>query len=117
VSTAQRLYREQSGKDVGFAFGFDKDHPIKNEKVLASSIAGLAKVLSHEPPGVVLRERYRHIPELSFWYQSEAPNKGAPWQVSQIYKTEIMSIEGLKKSLQTRKPDRKATSRATLFGS
>src|SRR5262249_35565248 len=57
VSTAQRLHREQSGTDVGFSFGFDKNHPIGNEKTLARSIAGLATVLSHEPPGVVSRER------------------------------------------------------------
>src|SRR4051812_15176541 len=51
VSTAQRLYREQSGTDVGFVFGFDKDHPIDDEQTLARKIAAFAKVFSHEPRG------------------------------------------------------------------
>jgi hypothetical protein len=96
VSTAQRLYREQSGTDVGFSFGFDKNRPIKNVQTVARNIAELAKVLSHEQPGVVLRERYRHIPELSYWYKIEPPNDGAAWRVDQLHSLEIMPIARLK---------------------
>ena len=55
ITSAQRAFEMQTGKNIGLTFGFDKAQPIKDASALASRLATLAKTLSSRETGEIPR--------------------------------------------------------------
>ena len=103
VSSAQRMYYAEKGRNFEMAFGFCKANPIRNQKTLITKIVQLAKNVEGNQTGQVQKEVFRAIPELSFVYLNTREYADARWKVVQVHNLPIMSRDRLVEIVRSKK--------------
>ena len=102
VSSAQRTYRAENGRNFEIAFGFDKANPIRNQKTLIAKMVQLAKSIEGNQTGQVQKEVFKAVPELSFVYLNTKEYGDARWRVVQVYNVPVMSRDRLVEIVKTK---------------
>lgn len=97
VFNAQQLYRNDNGRNIGIAFGFDKANPIRDRKKLEKKLADLAKHIEDIGSGEIFRDTFKTIPELTFVYLNANENEDAKWRVQQVHDGQVMLWDRLLK--------------------
>lgn len=95
VSGAQRIYRTENGKKIEITFGFEKANPIRDHKKLAKKIAALARHIEAWKTGVIRKDIFKGIPELSFVYLNAKEYDDAKWRGGRVYNGTRISRDGL----------------------
>jgi hypothetical protein len=95
VSDAQSLFVARNPKGIQITFGFDKDNPIRDKKVVSTAIAELAEAIQGRQSGVIERDTYRTILELSYVYLNAEPIGDPKWMISQFSRGQLMSRDRL----------------------
>jgi hypothetical protein len=99
VSSAQKIYQNDNGRNIQITFGFDKDSPIRDKK-LELKLVDLAKHIENLETGMISRETFRTIPELNFVYLQREGYQGQKWRVQQVYRGSTMSRDRLVKIIR-----------------
>jgi hypothetical protein len=100
VSNAQAIYQRGNSGTFKLRLGFDSAHPIRNYGDLAGKIADLDVRIEERANGLVGRDIFRDIPELSFAWLSSGDYGDSIWEVSQVYNGSIMSLKRLKEKIK-----------------
>lgn len=95
IKKAQEAYLKRNNNPIEMAFGFDSDKLIIDIDILATKIADMCCHLGMTENGVVSRECYRGIPELSFAYFLATTHDAPKWRPLQVYTGRLMSKERL----------------------
>ncbi len=95
VSSAQRMYHAENGRDFEITFGFNKENPIRNQKTLVANLVQLAKSIEGNETGQVRKDVFKVIPELSFVYLNSKEYTDTRWRVIQVYNVPLMSRDRL----------------------
>ncbi len=96
VSKAQEIYRSKRERRVEIWFSFDKASPIRDQSKVATRIAELAMRIDGQKTGIIWKDEFEDIPELSLVYLNAIEYEAPKWHVSQVYSGQIMSIDQLK---------------------
>jgi hypothetical protein len=95
VSEAQRIFSVGCKKGIEMTFDFDKDRPIQKTGKLAKEIAKLADELQGSDTGVVDKEVYKDIPELSYVYLNAEEYDDPKWRLVHFTMGRMMSRDRL----------------------
>ncbi len=68
VSVAQQIYLVNGGKKIELSFSFNKLSPIREKKKLTKKITQVVENIDELETGMILKDVYKDIPELSFVY-------------------------------------------------
>lgn len=102
VSSAQKTYHAETGRNFEITFGFNKANPIRNQKSLIANIVQLAKNIEGNEAGQVRKDVFKAIPELSFVYLNPREYADARWKVVQVYNGPVMSRDRLVEIVQSK---------------
>jgi len=102
VSKAQQIYLANGGKRIELSFTFDKERPIRDQGQLAKKIAELAKSIEGRMAGVINKENFKEIPEISFVYLNPEEYEDTKWQVVQCYSGSVMDRAKLEEIVQAK---------------
>jgi hypothetical protein len=92
IETAQRIYKENDGRNIELSFGFNL---IENENGLAQKIARFVSDLEYPKSGILPISIFAHIPELSFVYFNAQEYENPQWRLVQVHSTPMMNVERL----------------------
>ncbi len=95
VSKAQRIYQTENGKKIEISFGFDKANSIRDQEKLIRELVYLAKQIEKWETGVIRKDIFKAVPELSFVYLNTKGYEDARWRVVQVYNVPTMSRDRL----------------------
>ena len=115
VSKAQRIYQARNNRRFRLIFGFAKSIPIRDRKELANKIADLATRVEAMEDGLIRRDVFQDIPELSFAYLLANENYVPRWRVSQLHSTPIMSLALLKEIIEAKEEKSKYYRRCDAY--
>lgn len=96
VPKAQRVYRENDGKRIELSFSFDQTIPIRDQGQLVNKIAALAKNIDGFRTGLLRKDIFKDIPELSSVYLNAEEYEDPKWRIVQCYSGQSMSMERLR---------------------
>jgi hypothetical protein len=95
VSKAQSVYQVGNDKKIEITFGFDKENPIRDQEKLVGRLIELAKHIETWESGIIMRDTYTSIPELSFVYLYTEEHENTRWRIVQSYNVPVMSMDQL----------------------
>lgn len=95
VSGAQRLYEKQNGGKFEISFGFDKSHPIRDQKSLIDQLIHLATQIQNCETGQIGKEYFKQIPELSFVYLNNQEYEDTKWRIFQVHGVPMLAMKRL----------------------
>lgn len=96
ISMAHQSYLDNGGKRIELSFSFDKVNYIRNQKQLVSKIAALAKDIDEFKTGLLRKDIFKDIPELSSVYLNAEEYEDPKWRIVQCYSGQSMSMERLR---------------------
>lgn len=96
VSMAHQSYLDNGGKRIELSLSFDKVNYIQNQKLLVEKITTLAKNIDEFRTGLIHRDVFKNIPELSFVYLNTEEYEDPKWRIVQCYSGQLMSMEKLR---------------------
>jgi hypothetical protein len=94
VTRAQNYFKDKSGKNIEFSFGFNRKFPISGVAEFTEKLALLAERFKDSEIGTVPRNSFSDIPELSFVYRG-CEYIDCEWQVSDTYSIPRMDKDRL----------------------
>jgi hypothetical protein len=95
VSHAHRIFSAGRRRGIEVTLDFNKDKPIRDTRKLARAIANLANKIKGQETGVVGREAYKDIPELSYVYLNAEEYDDPKWRLIRLTMGRMMSRERL----------------------
>jgi len=101
VSCAQAIYRERTGRNVEYRFGFSDGLNIRNVRKMAGKLACLAGRFDDYPPGRVAIEEFSDIPEVFFLWRGDE-YEGCTWQHQHVARIPVMNQDSLKKIIENK---------------
>jgi len=102
VSQAERIFRAAHGKKIEITFAFDKAGPTRDWKNLVKAIVELANEIQGSNTGVVEKDVYKAIPELSYVYLNAQEYDDPKWRLVHDYDGGIMSGDRLLNIVRTK---------------
>lgn len=90
VSEAQQVYLTNGGKGIELSFSFNKEAPIRDRGKLVNKIAAVAKNIDGFETGLIYKDVFKDIPELSFVYLNAKEYEDPKWRVIQCYSGQLM---------------------------
>jgi hypothetical protein len=93
---AQRRFFDAGGKRVELSFSFNNRHPIRDVSSTVARIVDVARLNEEHSSGLMSKERFAHIPELSFIYWNAIEYDDPVWRVTQCYEGKLMSMHRLR---------------------
>lgn len=116
VSKAQSVYSERNGTKNKFEFGFDKDNPIIKYRNIANKIVKLVERINGSgETGLIRRDVFQEIPELSSVYLHEEEYEDAKWRVGKTYTGLNMCIERLKEIIEEKEVTSKKYEKCDVY--
>jgi hypothetical protein len=100
VTEAERIYAQSSADKFVLTFSFNEQVPIRDANEVARRISRFASRIPRHRNGVVWKESFSDIPELSFVYLNTKAWEGSCWRISQMYSTPFLSSALLSKAIQ-----------------
>lgn len=95
VAKAQQIFQSRCAGKFELTFGFDRGVPIRDQDSLAEKIVSMAVQVQFLETGVLPRDIFQHIPELSSAYLNATEYKDARWRICQPFDGVIMSEDEL----------------------
>ncbi|UZJ40453.1 hypothetical protein OO006_08770 [Prosthecochloris sp. SCSIO W1101] len=95
VSEAQRQYQRANERMFELSFDFDKSCPISNKKNLVNRLIELATQIQNHKTGVIGKDLFKEIPELSFVYLNNQEYEDTKWRVVQSHRASMLSMNRL----------------------
>jgi hypothetical protein len=96
VAKAQQLFESRCKGRFELTFAFDRAVPILDQDGLAEKLASMGVQIQVLETGVLPRDVFQHIPELSFAYLNATEYEDARWRISQHYEGVSMSEDQLR---------------------
>jgi hypothetical protein len=115
VSKAQQVYLSNGGKRIELSFSFDKMLPIRDQGKLIKKISAVAKNIDGLKTGVVSKDVFKDISELSFVYLNAKEYEDPKWRVVQYYSGQIMSMGNLRAIVNTKETQSKFYQRCDAY--
>lgn len=90
VAQAHEHYLANGGRKIDVWFSFDKNSPIRNGDALAVRMAEFIKTIERQKTGIVNRESFKDMLELSEVYLNAEEYSDPKWRVNQVYSPPLM---------------------------
>jgi hypothetical protein len=100
IAQAQRIYQQGDSQEFVLTFSFNKQASIRDAKELGRRIARFASSITHDEDGVLCKEAFSDVPELSYVYLNAKVWKDSNWRICQVYSTPFLSSGLLNKVIQ-----------------
>jgi hypothetical protein len=95
LKQAQSRYAAAGGKNIELTVSFNRRHPIRDAKAVASALAKVAPSIAAMPAGSVARHAFSQIPELAFIYHNPTEYIDSKWRVAQSFTVPSLAVDRL----------------------